>query len=159
MKYVIDASVALRWYIEEERHECADEVLRRLVREPEDFAVPELFGYEIFSTLFRIHPKPLETFEEGIIPLLQSGLLRYPLTDGIAQRAARFIGMGLTGYDSMYVSTAEELGALWLTFDGKAHSLIQREHLSACLDAGLPRTGRPPQLLTVCRRREASAVR
>ena len=138
MKYVIDASVALRWYIEEERHEYADAVLRRLIREPEAFAVPELFGYETFSTLFRVHPKPLETFEEGIIPLLQSGLLRYPLTNGIARRAVRFVGLGLTGYDAMYVALAEELGAVWLTFDGRAHSLIQQEHLSADLGAGLP---------------------
>jgi len=138
VKYVIDASVALRWYIEEERNERADQVLRRLVRDPGDFAVPELFGYEVFSALFRIHPKPQETFEKGIIPILHSGLLRYPLTDGIAGRAARFVALGLTGYDAMYVATAEELGAVWLTFDEKAHALIQPERLSACLDAELP---------------------
>jgi predicted nucleic acid-binding protein len=138
VRYVIDASVALRWYIEEEKHENADAVLKRVIEEPEAFAVPELFGYETFAILFRIHPKPRETFERGIIPILHSGILRYPLTEGISARAARFAVMGLTGYDAMYVALAEELGALWLTFDGKAHALIEKERLSVCLQMGLP---------------------
>ena len=138
MKYVVDASVALRWFIEGERHENADAVLRRVVDHPEVFAVPELFGYETLAVLFRRHPRPLMTFEEGILPLMQSGLLRYPLTASIARRAARFVGFGLTGCDAVYVALAEELGALWLTFDGKAHSLIEQERLSADLGAALP---------------------
>lgn len=103
------------------------------------FAVPELFGYEVFSVLFRVHPDPLKAFREGILPLLSSGLLRYPLTERIAQRAALFVGRGLTGYDSFYVALAEELEALWLTFDSKAHSLLQLDHISIDLGAELPR--------------------
>jgi predicted nucleic acid-binding protein len=138
VRYVIDASVALRWYIEEEQHDSADAVLRRVIAEPESFAVPELFGYETFAALFRVHPKPLVTFVEGIVPLLQSGLLRYPLTDGVARKAARFVALGLTGYDAMYAGLAEELGGFWLTFDGKAHSVIEHARVSTDLGTGLP---------------------
>ena len=138
MRFVIDASVALRWYLEEEKSENADAVHRRLIDEPEVFAVPELFAYETYSVLLRVHPKPLQAFEEGILPMLRSGILRYPMTDGIARRGARFVEAGLTGYDSIYVALAEELGALWLTFDTRAHSSIQRHHLSTDLSAGLP---------------------
>ncbi|MEW5817906.1 MAG: type II toxin-antitoxin system VapC family toxin [Spirochaetota bacterium] len=138
MRYVIDASVALRWYLEEEKHENADAIHLRAFERPELFAVPELFAYETFSGLFRLHPRPLETFQQGIIPLLHSGLLRYPMTDAIAGKAARFIGFGLTGYDAVYVALAEELGALWLTFDREAHSRIEKERISVDLGAGLP---------------------
>ena len=138
MRYVLDASVALRWYIEEERVESADAIHRRVIDQPHLFAVPELFAYEVFSTIFRIHPKPREAFEEGILPLLRSGILRYPLTDGVAHRAARFVSSGLTGYDAVYAALAEELGAVWLTFDAEAHLRIQPEHLSRDLNAGLP---------------------
>jgi predicted nucleic acid-binding protein len=138
VRYVIDASVALRWYIEEEKHENAESVFRRLIDEPTDFAVPELFAYEVFSTLFRVHPKPLPTFQEGILPLLNSGLLRYPMTEGIAGRASRYIAFGLAGYDAVYVALAEEIGALWLTFDGRAHARIQQERISIDLSKGLP---------------------
>jgi predicted nucleic acid-binding protein len=138
MKYVIDASVALKWYIAEERNNAADAVLARLVDNPESFAVPELFGYEVFSILYRIHPRPMEAFRKGILPLLHLGILRYPLTEGVAERAERFVDLGLTGYDAMYVALAEELNALWLTFDAKAHARIKQEHLSVHLGAGLP---------------------
>ncbi|MGO9411916.1 MAG: type II toxin-antitoxin system VapC family toxin [Spirochaetia bacterium] len=138
MRFVIDASVALRWYLEEERHENADAVRHRLVEEPELFAVPELFAYETFSTLFRVHQRPLQTFLEGVLPMLTSGLLRYPMTETLATRAARFAQAGLSGYDAVYVALAEELGARWLTFDSKAHALIQEHRLSIDLSAGLP---------------------
>ena len=97
MRYVLDASVALRWYLQEERSESADAVHHRIIEEPSLFAVPELFGYEVFSVLHRVHPRPWETFREGILPFLQSGILRYPLTEAVAHRASRFAGLGLTG--------------------------------------------------------------
>jgi predicted nucleic acid-binding protein len=70
---------------------------------------------------------------------LSSGLLRYPLTEGIAQRAAAFVGRGLTGYDAFYVALAEELDALWLTFDSRAHSLLQLDDISIDLSVEMPR--------------------
>ncbi len=49
MIWVIDASVAIRWFIKEETNVNADEVLARVVDAPEYFAVPELFGFEVYS--------------------------------------------------------------------------------------------------------------
>ena len=138
MKYVLDASVALRWFIEDEQDINAVRVLERIVAEPELFAVPELFGYEVLSVLLRVHPDPLAAFCEGLVPVLQSGLLRYPITRGLIPRAIRFASFGLTGYDAMYAGLAEELGAVWLTYDEKAHTLIEKESISACLSQGMP---------------------
>ena len=138
MKYVLDASVAVRWFVSEERHENADAVLERIVNEPELFAVPELFAYEVFAVLFRVHPNPLAVFLEGFSPLLNSGLLRYPMTDAVAKRASRFLSLGLTGYDAVYVGMAEELGALWLTFDEQAHKRLAKESISVDLNSTLP---------------------
>lgn len=100
--------------------------------------MPELFAYETFSILCRLHPNPRQTYDEGVLRLLSSGLLRYPMTEGIAHRAARFVGFGLSGYDAVYVALAEELGAQWLTFDAKAHRLVQQEGLSLDLDRTVP---------------------
>ncbi|MBE3135703.1 MAG: type II toxin-antitoxin system VapC family toxin [Acidobacteria bacterium] len=138
MRYVLDASVAVRWFIEEERHESAEAVHRRIVDEPHNFAVPELFAYETFATLFRIHPRPLKAFQDGILPILGSGILRYPMTDAIAARAAELVKTGLTGYDACYAALAEELDALWLTFDGRAHARIRHKSISVDLGIGLP---------------------
>ncbi len=145
MKFVIDASVALRWYLVEERSENAESVRLRLAEEPALFSVPELFGYEVFSVLSRAHPHPWETFRQGILPLLRSGILRYPLTDMVAERGARFVTLGLGGYDAMYAALAEELGACWLTFDARAHARIAAEGLSFDLNGGLPPEWPSPQ--------------
>jgi predicted nucleic acid-binding protein len=114
-------------------HENAEAVLQRLIHEPELFAVPELFLYEVFAVLHRHHPSAHTVFSEDVERLIRSGVLRYPMTEHVYTRAERFISMGLTGYDSVYVALAEELGGKWLTFDTKAHTILLGEDLSVDL--------------------------
>ena len=138
MIWVIDASVALRWLIEEEIHPCAEKVLKKVIDEPERFAVPELFAFEVFSVLQRVHPDGLQAFRKGIIPLLQLGIFRQPMTDNLAVQANHFVKLGLTGYDACYAALARDLKGNWLTFDKKAHRLIQKEKISYFLEEGMP---------------------
>ena len=139
MIWVIDASVALRWLIEEEVHPCAEKVLKKVIDEPERFAVPELFAFEVFSVLQRVHPDGLQAFRKGIIPLLQLGIFRQPMTDNLAVQANHFVKLGLTGYDACYAALARDLKGNWLTFDKKAHRLIQKERISCLLEDGMPK--------------------
>lgn len=138
MKFVIDASVAVRWFIINETHANAEAVLRALIDGPEYFSVPELFAFEVFSVLLRIHPDAYTAFREGVLPLLQSGLLRYPLTENLLSHSKEFTALGLTGYDAMYAALARELNAIWLTYDQKAHRLISESQTSAYLGDSLP---------------------
>jgi len=138
MIWIIDASVAVRWFIEEEAHAHADEVLEKVIDEPERFAVPELFAFEVFSVLQRIHPNGLEAFRKGIMPLLQGGIFRQPMTESLAIKANSFAKLGLTGYDACYAALARDLKGMWLTFDEQAHSLIQKEKMSFFLDKRMP---------------------
>lgn len=139
MIWIIDASVALRWYIEDEAHDCAEEVLRAVVEDPRRFAVPELFAFEVFSVLQRLHPDGLQAFRKGIIPILQGGILRHPMADELAVKANRFVKKGLTGYDACYAALALDLKGRWLTFDKKAHQLINNNKISCLLSDGLPK--------------------
>lgn len=142
MIWVVDASVAVRWFIEEESHPLADEVLEQVIGGPEKFAVPELFAFEVFSVLQRVHPNGLEAFRKGIIPLLQGGIFRQPMTERLAVKANRFVKLGLTGYDACYAALARDLKGQWLTFDKKAHELIQEEKVSFCLYDKMPENWR-----------------
>ena len=139
MIWVIDASVAVRWFLEDEAHVCADEVLKGLVEAPQRFAVPELFSFEVYAVLQRLHPDGLQAFRKGIMPLLQGGLLRHPMTDELAVKANRFVKKGLTGYDACYAALASDIQGCWLTFDKKAHLLIRKYGVSALLSEGLPK--------------------
>ena len=134
MRFVIDASTAVRWYVGNLSHPNADSVLTAVLAEPEGFAVPELFTYEVLNVLYRIHPDAAEIYGKEVNQLLRSGILRYPMTDHIFGRADRFIAMGLTGYDACYVALAEELDARWVTFDSKACRVLTGNELSLAID-------------------------
>lgn len=138
MIWIIDASVAVKWFIEEENDESADEVLNRVVRQPENFAVPELFGFEVYAVLERLLPNGNRAYCEGIIPILQSGILRQPMSETLASKAHNFVMAGLTGYDACYAAMAHELKGIWLTFDRQAHEKIKNNKVSWILQDGLP---------------------
>jgi predicted nucleic acid-binding protein len=138
MIWVVDASVALRWFIKEESHAHADAILERIVSEPRRFAVPELFSFEVFAALHRLHPDASQVFEKAIVPLIHSGIFRQPMTRDLARQASHFILLGLTGYDACYAALARDLEGLWLTFDDKAHRLIKKEKVSCLLSEDLP---------------------
>ena len=138
MIWVIDASVAVRWFIEEEAHPNADQVLRAVVQEPERFAVPELFPFEAFSVLIRLHPDGLQAFKKGILPVLQAGIFRQPMTEDLVVKASRFVKLGLTGCDACYAALARDLKGTWLTFDEKAHRLIRKEKVSSLILKKMP---------------------
>ncbi len=138
MIWVVDASVAVRWFLANEIHPHAEAVLEHLVYRPESFAVPELFCFEVFSVLCRVHSRGPEAFLEGVIPLLEGGMFRHPMTTSLASQAERFIALGLTGYDACYVALAQTLQGVWLTFDARAHRALAATGLSCDLNQELP---------------------
>jgi predicted nucleic acid-binding protein len=135
---VIDASVAVRWYLEEEQHPNADAVLERVIHHPEDFAVPELFAYEVLAVLMRLHPDPLSVYITGFMPIIQGGIIRYSMTENVARITCDYGKKGMTGYDAAYLALADELNSIWLTFDAKAHQRVVSSKRSVCLLEKLP---------------------
>ena len=73
MRFVLDASVAVRWFVSEEAHPHADAVLERLLEAPELFAVPELFYYEVHAVLARVRPDHASVYADGFLPATQAG--------------------------------------------------------------------------------------
>jgi predicted nucleic acid-binding protein len=138
MIWIIDASVALKWLLEDETHRNAESVLERIIETPGHFAVPELFGFEVFSVINRLHPEGIEAFSNAIVPILNSGIFRHPMTQELALAADPFIKSGLTGYDACYAGLAKELNGIWLTYDKKAHTQIQEYNISCDLGNNLP---------------------
>jgi predicted nucleic acid-binding protein len=136
--WIIDASVALKWFVEEETHPHAEDVLTQLIDQPLRFAVPELFSFEVYAVLQRTHPSGREVFTKAVIPILQGGIFRHPMTKALAVKADRYTKMGLSGHDACYAALARDLNSVWLTFDRKAHAMIQKEKISCLLDDHLP---------------------
>jgi len=140
MIWIVDASVAVRWFLKNESHPNADAILRGLIDHPESFAVPELFSFEVYAVLCRTHPSGHDVFVKGMMPILNSGIYRQPMTEKLAQQATRFVKKGLTGHDACYAALAYEMKGSWLTFDEKAHRCLSKDHISHDLAENLPKS-------------------
>ena len=107
------------------------------------YTVEEIDGnyttFEVFSVLERLHPDGLGTFRKGIIPLLQGGLFRQPMTENLSMKAHRYVKLGLTCYDACYAALAEDFKGAWLTFDEKAHKKIAKENVSFLISKRMPK--------------------
>ena len=60
------------------------------------------------------------------------------MTEKLAVAADRYTKMGLSGYDACYAALARDFKGIWLTFDEKAHRMIQKENLSCFIDENMP---------------------
>jgi predicted nucleic acid-binding protein len=74
----------------------------------------------------------------GILPILQMGIFRQPMTKRLAVKANYFVEMGLTGYDACYAALSLDLSGIWLTFDKKAHRIIKKEKISCVIENNMP---------------------
>jgi predicted nucleic acid-binding protein len=117
---VIDASVAVKWFIEEPGGDYADEVLEQIYARTREFLVPELFFYEVLAVCMRQHPAPGDFAQTDMPFLLSLPLTRAQMTASLATAATTFALAGLSGYDASYAALAKHVGGEWLTFDRKA---------------------------------------
>jgi hypothetical protein len=68
MIWVIDSSVAVRWFLKTEQHPHADAIMEQVIRQTDQFMAPELFAFEVYAVLCRLHPKGCEVFIECVMP-------------------------------------------------------------------------------------------
>lgn len=128
---IIDASVALKWFVEEsEGAEAAGEILAEVESEPGIFAVPDLFFAEMLHVLCRLFSDSREA-KECIEILEQMGIERIGLGHELLARAADLAGKhGVSGYDAIYAACAQLAGGKWLTFDERAHHKLEKLKIS-----------------------------
>ena len=130
---VIDASVAVKWFVDEPDSEAARLVLIDLQNHPDRFVVPELFFIEMLSVLSRITDSE-QQLKELLGSLEDLGLARLALGHEILARAAELTySWGLSAYDAIYAATADLTGGEWLTADFRAHEKIASLNLSSLL--------------------------
>ncbi|MGD9160606.1 MAG: type II toxin-antitoxin system VapC family toxin [Desulfobacteraceae bacterium] len=138
MIWVIDASVAVKWFLDEESDAISDLILESVIDRPENYAVPELFAFEVYSVLQKLHPDGINVFINGLLQILEGGILRHPMTADLATKADYYVKSGLTGYDACYAALAKDLKGFWLTYDKKAHKKIEIDNVSFSLNDKLP---------------------
>lgn len=133
---VVDASVALKWFVAEEHlKKEAIEVLDELKSSPSNFAVPELFFNEMLSAFCKILDDA-RRIREYMDILQDLGLARLGNGRELLSLAASMAKeYGITGCDVIYTANAKLVGGVWLTADWRAHKKIARLHISRFLGA------------------------
>jgi len=117
---VLDASVAVKWFLREPETDGALAVARSLFAGTETAMVPELFYYEVFSVVIRKHQDPSGWAEGGWPWLMRVPLKRLSLDASLAVLMGDFVKAGLTGYDASYAAISRRYSAPWMTFDDRA---------------------------------------
>lgn len=114
MRRVVDASVVLKWFREEEGTAAAL-ALRAACEEGDvDVVVPHLLGPEVLNVAARRWRWP----GDALVGLVEA-LDRLPLRvqDPALVHVARWAAAGLTAYDATYVALAEATGCRVVTTD------------------------------------------
>ena len=133
MVQIVDASVAIKWFVQEPGTDRALDILGKIIRRPNAFAVPELFYFELAHVFKRVIPKPLDKQLNLLNETMNLGLYRFSMTPELLKEIQELQEIGLSGYDASYVGLAKITKGCWLTFDQKAHSIIQHLNLSELL--------------------------
>jgi len=129
---VLDASVAIKWFVEGETGRAdALDLLDRIRDDPSAFVVPELFYNEMLAVLARLVGSDgvalrghLEALQDLGMERVGNGRELIARASGIASRYR------LSGYDSIYAACADLTGGCWLTADLRAHRRIQHLRIS-----------------------------
>lgn len=135
---VLDASVAIKWFVEGEpgRAEAID-LLDRIRDDPSAFVVPELFFNEMLAVLARLVGSDGDALRGHLEALQDLGLERIGNGRELIARASGIASRyGLSGYDAIYAACADLTGGCWLTADLRAHRRIQRLRLSRAVCQG-----------------------
>jgi len=130
---VVDASIAIKWFVIEEGQEDALAILERIKKMPTDFAVPEFFYIEMMSVMTRL-VRNQEELDSIIDDLYSLGFMQLRVGAKLLKIASQISNTtGISGYDALYAACAKSIMGRWLTADRKAHSKIVALKLSSVL--------------------------
>jgi predicted nucleic acid-binding protein len=128
-RLVVDASVAVKWYIPEIHGEAAV----RFLDPAFDLSAPELIGPEFGNILWKKIRRSEITPEEGseILSAFQAlDLQLYPTSSLLASAMELAVALDHSVYDSLYLALAIALERRLVTADRRFHTVIAQSAFS-----------------------------
>ena len=131
MRLVVDASVAVKWLIEEEGSDAAN----RLFEPGNELFAPRLMASEVGNALWRmVGMGQLQRGRAGALAGAISQMAVYWMDDQDVSADAVRMALALehSVYDCVYLALAHRIGATVVTADAKfAYALAETEHSGA----------------------------
>ncbi len=121
--FVLDTSVAVKWYLPEEGHEDAIELLKRAESEEVGLLAPSTIYPEFFNALWWQHRReglPLEELRASWEQFAADPVLLYAPEDLMHRAAAMALDSGgVIIYDALFLALAEDAQTSMITADDK----------------------------------------
>jgi predicted nucleic acid-binding protein len=128
-RFVLDASVGVKWFRTERGSDDAREFLLGATQGCLRVAVPTHFAHEVLSVVERRDHLPARV-EEAWDIIVESGVDIVPLTDEVVREAAaQCERLGCSFYDVLAPAVASLLDATLVSADAKAHGAYPRVEL------------------------------
>jgi predicted nucleic acid-binding protein len=109
-QYVVDASVAIKWFVDEEKSEIARNLLRNAELETIRLFTPDILLYEIGNALGKGKHFGRQDIVDALDVLLDSSVEVRNLDRSLIAQSASFMERyGLTFYDASYAALAHTL--------------------------------------------------
>lgn len=123
MSIVVDASVALKWVLDEPGHQAADALL------DEELVAPALWLVEAANALWRRARRGELTHEEARERLVELGnapVATSPIEDDLFAAAALASALGHPVYDCLYLAAAIREGSYVVTADSRFYGVVSQ---------------------------------
>jgi len=133
-KYTVDASVAVKWYIDEEGSEKARSIKSRFVEGLLELNAPTLLQYEVANAL-RTHPvAKVDTrhVSNAVKALGSYGFLIHPTLEAWMHAIQLSFSHKISIYDCIYLGVSRMLGCPLVTADERLIRLLpesERDHV------------------------------
>lgn len=126
ISFVIDASVAVKWFSLEPHRRQAIKVLQGLERKKYEVTAPELLLYEIINALWKGKKLEIQSIKKAINDLSETEIRLQQLDKFLAYQAAEFmVKYNLTFYDAVYGALAFLLKIPLISANPKHHQKIK----------------------------------
>ncbi len=134
-KYVVDASVVIKWFVHEDGSNRASEISDRAADGEIELSLPDFCLVECANVIWRLVVKqrklpPLQG-QAVMAQLTELPFVRMPSRDLVRGAYRVAVDAGTTVYDGMYVALAKALGATLITADRRlCNQLMDTEYAS-----------------------------
>ncbi len=121
--YIVDASVAVKWFLREEHSPIAI----RLLESEHSLIAPSLLHTEVANAMWKRVRRSELSIEDARthVEQLATVVSLASISGGVAQALEIAIRFSTTVYDSLYVAFAQQLQCQLVTADRRLHNALQ----------------------------------
>jgi len=129
MIYVVDASVGVKWFIEEDYSENADKLLEDFVDGRVDLVAPKSFMQEFCNAIRKYVVKSL--LDRNLADKHVEKMAEIPIDyvdidwDLVKESYAKALELSITVYDAIYVVVADKLKTTIITSDDRLYNQLK----------------------------------